>query len=72
MTEYVFEYTCEIKHEDYSDYFSYEFEKEFEDDFEAVAYAFLRAAFYEELDIKVTSIYVREKVHFENVLLNIG
>ncbi len=72
MTEYRFEYTCEIKHEDYSDYFSYEFEKEFEDDFEAVGYAFLRAACYEELDIKVTSIYVCEKAHFENVLLNIG
>lgn len=72
MTEYKFEYTCEVKHGVYSDYFSYEFEEEFEDDFAAVGYAFLRAAIYEELDIKVTSIYVFEKSHCNNVLLNIG
>lgn len=72
MTIYKFDYDCKIKHEGYSDYFSCEFEEEFEDDFAAVGYAFLRAALYEELGIKVTSIYVYEKLHCENVLLNIG
>ena len=72
MTEYKFEYTCEIKHEDYSEYICTTCERNFEDDFAAVGYAFLRAALYEELGIKVTSIYVYEKLHCENVLLNIG
>ena len=72
MTEYKFEYTCEIKHEDYSEYICTTCERNFEDDFEAVGYAFLRAALFEELDIEVKSIYVYEKALFDNVLLDVG